>query len=104
MAELTRSDGIIRSHEVSEDGSNTTECSARTVGLTLADGKRTLAGLQDHLVRRKPTNIAASGGAALSAARSRRPRTSARARSFEVMLAQVINPSPGLAVIDHTRH
>ena len=51
MVELTGSDGIVRLHEVSAGGSNTIECSAGTVGLTLADGKRTLAGLQDHLVR-----------------------------------------------------
>src|SRR5271155_1912069 len=51
MVELTGSDGVIRSQEVSAGGSNASECSAATVGLTLADGKRTLAGLQDHLVR-----------------------------------------------------
>jgi hypothetical protein len=51
IVELTGSDGTVRSHEVGVGGSNTAECSAATVGLTLADGKRTLAGLQDHLVR-----------------------------------------------------
>jgi hypothetical protein len=51
MVELTGSDGTVRSHEVSAGGTNSVECSATTVGLTLADGKRTLAGLQDHLVR-----------------------------------------------------
>src|SRR6202790_4324190 len=51
MVELTGSDGTVRAHEVSAGGSNTAECSAVTVGLTLADGRRTLAGLQDHLVR-----------------------------------------------------
>jgi hypothetical protein len=51
MVELTGSDGTVRAHEVSAGGSNTAECSAATVGLTLADGKRTLAGLQDHLVQ-----------------------------------------------------
>src|SRR6202030_3159798 len=51
MVELTGSDGTVRSHEVSAGGTNTAESSATTVGLTLADGKRTLAGLQDHLVR-----------------------------------------------------
>jgi hypothetical protein len=49
--ELTGSDGTVRSHEVSAGGTNSAECSAATVGLTLADGKRTLAGLHDHLVR-----------------------------------------------------
>src|SRR6202790_2617351 len=51
MVELTGNDGTVRSHEVGAGGTNTAECSAATVGLTLADGKRTLAGLQDHLVR-----------------------------------------------------
>jgi hypothetical protein len=51
MVELTGSDGIVRLQEVSAGGSNASECSAGTVGLMLADGKRTLAGLQDHLVR-----------------------------------------------------
>jgi hypothetical protein len=51
MVELTGSDGIVRLQEVNAGGSNASECSAGTVGLLLADGKRTLAGLQDHLVR-----------------------------------------------------
>src|ERR1700704_5562017 len=51
VMELTGSHGTVRSHEVSMGGSNTAECSAATVGLTMADGKRTLAGLQDHFVR-----------------------------------------------------
>jgi hypothetical protein len=51
MVELTGSDGSVRAHEVSTGGGNTVECWAGTVGLTLEDGKRTLAGLQDHFVR-----------------------------------------------------
>jgi hypothetical protein len=51
MVELIGSDGTVHAHEVNAGGSNTAECSAATVGLTLADGKRTLAGLQDHLVQ-----------------------------------------------------
>jgi hypothetical protein len=51
MVELTGSDGIVRSQEVSAGGGHASECSAGTVGLTLADGKRTLAGLQGHVVR-----------------------------------------------------
>jgi hypothetical protein len=74
MVELTGSDGVIRSQEVSAGGSNASECSAATVGLTLADAKRTLVGLQDHL----PTNIAGSGGAALIAGRNGHSRMSAR--------------------------
>ncbi|SEF06504.1 hypothetical protein SAMN05519104_8221 [Rhizobiales bacterium GAS188] len=51
MVELTGKDGSVRTHEVSAGGNTTTEPSSATIGLTLADGKRTLAGLQDHLVR-----------------------------------------------------
>jgi len=39
MVELTESDGTVRSHEMSTGGRNTSECSAGTVGLTLADGE-----------------------------------------------------------------
>jgi hypothetical protein len=51
IVELIESDGTVRSHEVSAGGSNKAECSAATVGLTLAGGKLTLAGLQEHLVQ-----------------------------------------------------
>jgi hypothetical protein len=51
MVELIGSDGTVHAHEVNAGGSKTAECSAETVGLTLADGKRTLASLQGHLVR-----------------------------------------------------
>ena len=51
MVELTGSDGAVHMHEVSTGGANTAECSPRTVGLTHADGKRTLGALQGHLVR-----------------------------------------------------
>jgi len=51
MMELTESDGGVRSHEMNTGGSSTSECSAGTLGLTLVDGKRTLASLQDHVVR-----------------------------------------------------
>jgi hypothetical protein len=51
MVELTASDGTVRTHEISTGGSNTAECSAAMVGLTLADGKRILAGLQHQLVQ-----------------------------------------------------
>jgi hypothetical protein len=47
MVESTGSDGVVRSQEVSAGGSNASECSAATVGLTLADGKR----MQVHLVQ-----------------------------------------------------
>ena len=43
MVELTGCDGTVRLHEVSTGGTNTADCSAATVGLLPADGKRTLA-------------------------------------------------------------
>jgi hypothetical protein len=45
MAELTGMDGTVHTHEVSVGGATTIEHSSATIGLTLADGKRTLAGL-----------------------------------------------------------
>ena len=51
MVELIGVDGTVCTHEISRGGSNTAECSAATVGLTLADGKRILAALQHDLVR-----------------------------------------------------
>src|SRR5260370_36470771 len=51
MVELIGQDGTVRTHEVSAGGKATTEHLSATIGLTLAEGKRTLAGLQDHLVR-----------------------------------------------------
>jgi hypothetical protein len=47
---LTGSDGTVQLHEVSAGGSNAIECSSGTADPALADGKRTLEGLQDQLV------------------------------------------------------
>jgi hypothetical protein len=49
--ELTGGDGTVREHEVSAGGSTTIEHSPETIGLTLTEGKQTLAGLQHHLVQ-----------------------------------------------------
>ena len=51
MVELTGVEGTVQLHEVSAGGSATAECSAETLGLTMAEGKMTLAGLQRHLVQ-----------------------------------------------------
>ena len=50
MVKLIGCDGTVRTLEVSAGGSNTAECAVATVGLTLADGKRTLAGLRNDFV------------------------------------------------------
>ena len=51
VVELTGADGAVRTHEVSAGGATAIDLSSASVGLTLADGKRTLAALQGHLVR-----------------------------------------------------
>ena len=51
MVELIGGDGTVHTHEISTGGGNTAECSAATVGMTLADGKRILAALQNESVR-----------------------------------------------------
>ena len=90
MVELTGSDGTVRTHEISTGGSNTAECSAATVGLTLADGKRILAGLQHHLVQaqaedycrqRRVCSIVGCNGRLRMFARGGWPRCSERWRS-----------------------
>jgi hypothetical protein len=79
MVELTAIDGTVRTHELSTGGSNTAECSAATVGLTLADGKRILAGLQHHLVQAQAEDYCrANGGSALIVGCNGRSRMSAR--------------------------
>jgi hypothetical protein len=51
IVELGGVEGTVQLHEVSAGGSATAECSAETLGLTMAEGKMTLAGLQLHLVQ-----------------------------------------------------
>jgi hypothetical protein len=51
MVELAGIEGTVQLHEVSAGGSATAGCSAETLGLTMAEGKMTLAGLQRHLVQ-----------------------------------------------------
>ncbi|MBV9909195.1 MAG: hypothetical protein JOY52_16720 [Hyphomicrobiales bacterium] len=49
--ELAGADGAVHSHEISVGGADTLDHSAETLGLTLAEGKKALAGLQRHLVQ-----------------------------------------------------
>jgi hypothetical protein len=51
LVELTGLDGTVRTHEISAGGATATELSPAAIGLTLVDGKRALAELQDHLAR-----------------------------------------------------
>jgi len=51
VMELAGADGTVQSHEISVGGCGTIDHSADTLGLTLAEGKKTLAGLQRHLVQ-----------------------------------------------------
>jgi len=50
VMEVTRADGAVRVHEIG-GGAAVDEYSPWTVGLTLAEGKLVLAGLQHHLVQ-----------------------------------------------------
>ena len=50
MVELIGADGVVLVHEVSAGGS-TIVVSPATVGLTMTQGKQTLAGLQRHLIQ-----------------------------------------------------
>jgi hypothetical protein len=50
MVELIGCDGTVCTHEIGSGGSNTAECSAATVGLTLAAGHAALAGRQTILL------------------------------------------------------
>jgi hypothetical protein len=62
MLELIGGDGTVSTCDIGSGGSNSAECSAATVGLTLADGKRILAALQHDLFGLRRRNIAANGG------------------------------------------
>jgi hypothetical protein len=51
IVELGGAEGAVQLHEVSAGGSATAECSAEKLGLTMTEGKMTLAGLQRHLIQ-----------------------------------------------------
>ena len=51
MVELGGVEGTVQLHEVSAGGCTTAEYSAETLGLSVAEGKMTLAGLQRHVVQ-----------------------------------------------------
>ena len=87
MVELTRSDGTVHTHEVSMGGANTAECPPGTVGLTLADGKRTLAGLQGHPVRARTEEYCAQRRRC-SHCGTRRPLKDVRIRRLLCVLAR----------------
>ena len=88
MVELTAGDGTVRTHEISTGGSNTAECSAATVGLTLADGKRTLAGLQQNLVQAQAEEYCRQRRVC-SHCRSQRPLKDVRARRLASLFGTV---------------
>jgi hypothetical protein len=88
MVELTAGDGTVGTHEISTGGSNTAECSAATVGLTLADGKRTLAGLQQHLVQAQAEEYCRQRRVC-SHCRSQRPLKDVRARRLASLFGTV---------------
>jgi hypothetical protein len=82
-----------RLHEVSASGTNTIECSAGTADLTVADGKRTLAGLQDRLVRAQAEKYCRQRRGC-SHCGSQRPLKDIRARRLLSLFATVEVPAP----------
>jgi hypothetical protein len=61
--EVSGAVGAKQVHEVHAGGSATPGCSAATVGLSLAEAKAVLAGLQRHLVQAQAGSTARSGDA-----------------------------------------
>jgi hypothetical protein len=88
MVELAGSDGTVLSYEISAGGSNTAECSAATVGLSLADGKRTLAGLEDYLVQAQADEYCRQRRVC-SHCRSQRPLKDVRTRRLSSLFGTV---------------
>jgi hypothetical protein len=88
MVELIGGDGTVCTHEIDSGGSNTAECSAATVGLTLADGKQTLAALQHDLVRAQAEEYCRQRRVC-SHCRSQRPLKDARARRLSSLFGTV---------------
>ena len=88
MVELIGCDGSVCTHEIGSGGCNTAECSAATVGLTLADGKRILAALQHDLVRAQAEEYCRQRRVC-SPCRSQRPLKDARARRLSSLFGTV---------------
>src|SRR5271157_3688953 len=76
MVELGGAEGTVELHEVSVGGGTTTEYSAETLGLTIAEGNTALAGLQRHLVQAQTEEHCRTDAAASTVARNARSRTS----------------------------
>ena len=85
---VDRGDGTVSTYEIGSGGSNTAECSAATVGLTLADGKRILAALQHDLVRAQAEEYCRQRRVC-SHCRSQRPLKDVRARRLSSLFGTV---------------
>jgi len=68
VIEITGADRSVRTHEIG-DGAAVDGYSPRTIGLSLAEGKAMLAGVQHHLVEAQ-TNERATAHALVTARRS----------------------------------
>ena len=79
MVELAGAKGTVQLHEVSAGGSTTAECSAETLGSTVAEEKMTLAGLQRRLVQAQADEHCRSRRRCAYCARNIRSRTSGAA-------------------------
>ena len=96
LVELIGADGAVRTHEVSTDGGTAAEVSPTTIGLTLADGKRTLAALQGRLVRAQVEQYCL-GRRRCPRCRSQRPSTDVRSRRLLSVFGMVEVRAPRFA-------
>jgi hypothetical protein len=96
VVELTGPDGIVRTHEVSAGGATAIEASSTTIGLTLADEKRTLAALQGPLVRAQAEERC-HGRRRCPRCGSRRPLKDVRARRLLSLFGTVEVRAPRFA-------
>jgi hypothetical protein len=78
MVELAGSDGTVFTYEISTGGTNAAECSAATVGLSLADGNGPLQDWRITWFRHRQRNIAGNDGSALIVDRNGRSKMSVR--------------------------
>ena len=88
VVELIGGDGTVSTYEIGNGGSNTAGCSAATVGLTLADGKRILAALQHDLVRGQAEEYCRQRRVC-SHCRSQRPLKDIRTRQLASLFGMV---------------
>ena len=71
LLEVTGADGVLATRELSTGARHALEAAPATVGLSLAEGKATLAALQHHLVQMQAAAYCERRSGATAAVRSR---------------------------------